>query len=201
VDGSNGVDALDVLVLINEINKNGARSLPTSGLSSPPFYDPNGDRILDALDVLQVINFINSGQNSLGGTGGGSSGGGLGGSGGAGGGGSGGGGGAGGEGEMAPNGGRVVPFTSFAQDKSGEQLTTRILSSSATRARRISNVPESCGCPACSAFSCGAGEASPSILDIARTVHSYSNIGPQEAISPENLLVDQFSLDDWQRLL
>ena len=206
VDGSNGVDALDVLVLINEINKNGARSLPTSGLSSPPFYDPNGDRILDALDVLQVINFINSGQNSLGGTGGGSGGGGsggggLGGSGGAGGGGSGGGGGAGGEGEMAPNGGRVVPFTSFAQDKSGEQLTTRILSSSATRARRISNVPESCGCPACSAFSCGTGEASPSILDIARTIHSYSNVGPQEAISPENLLVDQFSLDDWQRLL
>lgn len=193
IDGRNGVDALDVLVLINEINRNGARGLPNSGLTSPPYYDPNGDRILDALDVLQVINLINSGQNTLGGSGsnGGSTSGGS----------SSGGGGAGGEGEMAPNGGRLAPFNSFVQDKNDDQLATRILSSSSSRARRISNAPESCGCPACSAFSCGTGEASPSILDIARTVHSYSNIGPQVAIAPENLLVDQFSLDDWQRLL
>ena len=177
VNGVNGVDALDVLVLINEINRNGARGLANSGLSSPPYYDPNGDRILDAIDVLQVINFINSGQNLQSG------------------------GGVGGEGEMGPNGNRVTPFTSYVFDKSEEQISTRILSSSSARARRTSNGPESCGCPACSAFSCATGEASPSIMDIARTIHPLSNVGPQEAISPENLLVDQLSLDDWQRLL
>jgi hypothetical protein len=51
------------LALINEINAGGARSLDGSGLSYPPYFDPNGDRSLDALDVLMVINYINVNPN------------------------------------------------------------------------------------------------------------------------------------------
>ncbi len=60
IDNDTFVSPLDVLELINEINSRGQRPLDGSGLSYPPFYDPNGDRSLDALDVLMVINYINS---------------------------------------------------------------------------------------------------------------------------------------------
>ena len=58
------VSALDVLVIINEINRNGARPLENSGVVSPPFYDVDGNRNVEALDVLIVINFINSTQGN-----------------------------------------------------------------------------------------------------------------------------------------
>jgi hypothetical protein len=55
---------LDVLVVINEINRNGARPLANSSVVSPPFYDVDGNRNVEALDVLIVINFINSTQGN-----------------------------------------------------------------------------------------------------------------------------------------
>ena len=58
------VTLLDVLVIINEINRNGARPLENSTLVPPPFYDVDGNRSIEALDVLIVINFINSTQGN-----------------------------------------------------------------------------------------------------------------------------------------
>ncbi len=54
------ISALDVLVVINEINRSGARQLDGSLLVPPPYYDVDGNRNLEALDVLIVINFINA---------------------------------------------------------------------------------------------------------------------------------------------
>lgn len=54
------VTALDVLAIINEINRNGARLLDGTTLVSPPFYDVDGNRSIEAFDVLAVINFINA---------------------------------------------------------------------------------------------------------------------------------------------
>ena len=54
------VTALDVLAIINEINRNGARPLDGTTIVSPPFYDVDGNRSIEAFDVLAVINFINS---------------------------------------------------------------------------------------------------------------------------------------------
>ena len=58
------VTALDVLVVINEINRNGARLLDGSGLTPPPYYDVDGNRSLEALDALIVINYINTTQGN-----------------------------------------------------------------------------------------------------------------------------------------
>ena len=58
------ITALDVLVVINEINRNGARPLDGSTLTPPPFYDVDGNRSIEALDVLIVINFINANPGS-----------------------------------------------------------------------------------------------------------------------------------------
>ena len=54
------ISALDVLVVINEINRNQARPLDSSGLSPIPYYDVDGNRSIEALDVLIVINYINA---------------------------------------------------------------------------------------------------------------------------------------------
>ena len=62
VDGGGTVTALDVLLLINEINVNGARELAsrTAEHPGPPlFLDPSGDARLGPMDVLTVINYIN----------------------------------------------------------------------------------------------------------------------------------------------
>lgn len=58
------ISALDVLVVINEINRNGARPLENSDVVSPPFYDVDGNRSLEPLDALIVINFINATQGN-----------------------------------------------------------------------------------------------------------------------------------------
>jgi hypothetical protein len=61
VDANNGVNPIDVLVLINEINRNGSRSLIGSSTTTPPYLDVDGDRSVGPLDVLMVINYINRG--------------------------------------------------------------------------------------------------------------------------------------------
>ncbi len=61
VDNSSLVTPLDVLLLINNLNSNGSRELPTRTQNSgDPFYDVNGDNFLTPLDVLVVINAINN---------------------------------------------------------------------------------------------------------------------------------------------
>ena len=60
VDNSSLVTPLDALLLINNLNSEGARELPTRSLhTGEPFYDVNGDNLLSPLDVLIVINAIN----------------------------------------------------------------------------------------------------------------------------------------------
>ena len=60
-DLDGGVSPLDVLVMINSINTDGARQLETPQTISRSFYyfDVDGDRSLSPLDVLAVINVLN----------------------------------------------------------------------------------------------------------------------------------------------
>ncbi|MCY2991008.1 MAG: S8 family serine peptidase [Planctomycetota bacterium] len=66
VDQDGTVAALDVLVLISELNNPTIRrpdgSLPAARAadSLAPFFDPNGDGQLQPIDVLLVINYINN---------------------------------------------------------------------------------------------------------------------------------------------
>jgi hypothetical protein len=60
VNDDRSIDPLDVLVIINEINRTGTRLLDPLTDLTPPFYDTNPDGALDPLDVLVVINKINS---------------------------------------------------------------------------------------------------------------------------------------------
>lgn len=62
------VSAIDVLLIVNDINQNGSRDLTGSGLAAPPYIDVSGDGFVSALDVLLVVNFINqsgSGEGEL----------------------------------------------------------------------------------------------------------------------------------------
>ncbi|MCY2987973.1 MAG: Ig-like domain-containing protein, partial [Planctomycetota bacterium] len=57
------ITAVDVLILINEINFRGSRDLATAQPptpAGPPFRDPSGDVWLTAADVLLVISYINN---------------------------------------------------------------------------------------------------------------------------------------------
>ena len=54
------ISAIDVLIVINEINRNGARPLAGTTLVPPPYYDVDGNRSIEPLDVLIVINYINA---------------------------------------------------------------------------------------------------------------------------------------------
>jgi hypothetical protein len=60
VDNDGLITLFDVLIVINEINRNGARELTANDASPPPFIDVDGNRIVEALDVLIVINYINA---------------------------------------------------------------------------------------------------------------------------------------------
>ena len=53
------IEPLDVLVIINEINRAGARFLDPITDLVPPYFDTNPDGRIDPLDVLVVINAIN----------------------------------------------------------------------------------------------------------------------------------------------
>ncbi len=61
VDNSSLVTPLDVLLLINNLNTDGSRELPSrSQHTGVPFYDVNGDNFVTPLDALIVINAINN---------------------------------------------------------------------------------------------------------------------------------------------
>ncbi|MCY2987400.1 MAG: PKD domain-containing protein [Planctomycetota bacterium] len=59
VDDSNGVSALDVLILINYINAHPDQISFPNEVAGPPYYDVNGDLSITSLDVLMVIDYIN----------------------------------------------------------------------------------------------------------------------------------------------
>jgi hypothetical protein len=61
VDDSGALSPLDVLALIDEINRSGSRVLDPELDAGLPFVDPNRDGALDPLDVLFVIDQINRG--------------------------------------------------------------------------------------------------------------------------------------------
>jgi hypothetical protein len=62
VSGDGFVSAIDVLLIINRINRFGSGPLPvpTPGNSPPPYFDTNGDGQSTPIDALLVINFLNS---------------------------------------------------------------------------------------------------------------------------------------------
>lgn len=60
VNNDASVSALDVLLIVNDINQNQARDLASASFQAPPYVDVNGDGFSSALDALLVINFINS---------------------------------------------------------------------------------------------------------------------------------------------
>lgn len=58
------VTPIDALLIINEINLRGPRSLVGSHLASPPYVDTNGDDMLSPDDVLRVVNYLNANPSS-----------------------------------------------------------------------------------------------------------------------------------------
>jgi hypothetical protein len=61
VDDNAAVTPLDALLVINDLNANGARALPDSILAeAPDFLDVNGDYYVSPLDALLVINYLNA---------------------------------------------------------------------------------------------------------------------------------------------
>lgn len=54
------ISPIDVLHIVNDINKHGSRDLRTDGVDPPPFVDVNGDSFVSAIDVLQVVNYLNA---------------------------------------------------------------------------------------------------------------------------------------------
>jgi hypothetical protein len=64
VNNDSFVSPIDVLMVINLLNSQGA-SIPVEQLPPPPpYYDVNGNGFIDATDVLSLIDFINSSGNS-----------------------------------------------------------------------------------------------------------------------------------------
>src|SRR5687767_12733196 len=64
VSGDGLTVPLDVLLVINELNANGARQLSEQKDPAKPYWDPSGDQFIAPLDALQVINAINEGTAS-----------------------------------------------------------------------------------------------------------------------------------------
>lgn len=63
-DGDRTIAPLDVLAVINEINRGQLLQLPPVRPSDAPYIDIDGDGLLSPLDALRVINAINSGIRS-----------------------------------------------------------------------------------------------------------------------------------------
>ena len=59
VDRSGNVTPLDALQVIDDLNRNGSRSLPSTKPPEEPSCDVNGDQFLDPSDVLVVVDAIN----------------------------------------------------------------------------------------------------------------------------------------------
>jgi hypothetical protein len=129
VSGGDGVNPLDALILVNEINQNGARPLSGSSIVAPPYLDVDGDRAIGPLDVLMVINYINFSGNDGGGLG---------------------------EGERAAppivietiHGTDQPRMPSFALDRSENAPTTWVVYRSGSNLLRREG-PDRCGCPSC----------------------------------------------------
>ncbi len=58
VDNQGGINATDVIIVINRINGTGSGEI-TDTNSQGPFYDADGDNYVTASDVLDIINWIN----------------------------------------------------------------------------------------------------------------------------------------------
>jgi subtilisin-like proprotein convertase family protein/Ca2+-binding RTX toxin-like protein len=58
VNADTVVSAVDVLILINEINEHGPYEIP-DGVQVPPYVDVNGDQLFTVSDILNVINQLN----------------------------------------------------------------------------------------------------------------------------------------------
>lgn len=59
VNASGSVTPLDALLVINDLNTNGARVLPNNG-AGPPFLDVDGNGSVSPIDALLVINRLNN---------------------------------------------------------------------------------------------------------------------------------------------
>ena len=66
VNGDGLVSAIDALLIINEINKNGAHEIPSTTAAIAPFWDVNGDGFVSSIDVLRVVNALNGDVSSEG---------------------------------------------------------------------------------------------------------------------------------------
>jgi hypothetical protein len=60
VDNNGTANAIDALVIINDLNRNGARDLDATGQPPTPYLDVNGDSWVNSIDVLQLINYLNT---------------------------------------------------------------------------------------------------------------------------------------------
>lgn len=62
VNADGFVSPIDVLLVINEINRNGARALPANPTPPPPppYFDVNGDGFLAPSDPKEIIDYLNS---------------------------------------------------------------------------------------------------------------------------------------------
>ena len=67
VDADGSITPLDVLALVNDINANKLRDLPTGVPGSAPYLDTNGNGKVDPLDVLEIVNYINASKSGGGG--------------------------------------------------------------------------------------------------------------------------------------
>ena len=67
VDGSEIVSPIDALLVINELDERGSRSLPglARAISQPPYWDTSGDGWISPLDVLLVVNGLNEPRPAL----------------------------------------------------------------------------------------------------------------------------------------
>ncbi|MEC9095119.1 MAG: dockerin type I domain-containing protein, partial [Planctomycetota bacterium] len=62
INGDGVVSPIDALVVINDLNENGARELPLPGDAEgpPPYLDSSGDGWVTSVDALRVINLLNA---------------------------------------------------------------------------------------------------------------------------------------------
>lgn len=68
VNGDAEVSPIDALLVINDLNLRGSRSLASTNFVPPPFIDVSGDGSVSPIDVLLVINYLNA-RNGGGGEG------------------------------------------------------------------------------------------------------------------------------------
>jgi hypothetical protein len=66
VNGDNAVSPIDVLIIIQEINRNGSYELPTPRSELvPPFYDVDRDGWITPSDALRIINYLNFNEHHV----------------------------------------------------------------------------------------------------------------------------------------